>query len=146
VPLALRSRHLKVIFDNTRPLYADLKEAAQKSSESEKSIYDRAKNKMIYANLIAILIKNLRSQLVEKQQQTNNNSSPTTQQQQSMYKYNKPGVNISPQASTSFSYEMMLSGPKAVNYTIGRSKPIEIKDLSGMRFKNKRKLPTLFYF
>lgn len=135
VPIAMRQRHLKVIFDNVRPLHADIREAALKASENEKSIYDRAKNKTIYINLVANLIKSLRSQLAEKQhEQKTVPNCPSSSSGQSIYKYTKTKPNESSPGSTGFSHEMILSGPKAsrVNYTIGRAKTVEIKDLSGI--------------
>lgn len=137
VPLPMRQRHLKVIFDNSRPLYNDVKLACTNASENEKSIYDRAKNKTIYTNLVAILIKNLRTQVNERQSQKNglenvnsNNLSKVTSN--TNYKYNKSN-NATVAEPISFSHEMLLSGPKAsrVSYSINRVKSIEIKDLSG---------------
>jgi hypothetical protein len=121
VPLAMRQRYLKVIFDNVKPLYKDLKDACQNSSQEEKSIYDRAKNKTIYSNLVAILIKNLRTK------QANSNFSSA----HSVSKLNKDKQQQSEQ--TCYSHELMLSGPKAsrVSYSINRIKTLEIKDLSG---------------
>ena len=136
----MRQRHLKVIFDQSQPLHTNASEAALKAAEHEKSIYDRAKNKTIYVNLVAILIKNLRGQVVEKQQQSSQSSKTTSSQQQSqngkiLIKSSPTSSSSSAQlsSSSSFSHEMMLSGPKAtrVNYSIGRAKTLEVKDLSG---------------
>lgn len=138
----MRQRHLKVIFDQSQPLHTNASEAALKSAEHEKSIYDRAKNKTIYVNLVAILIKNLRGQVVEKQQQSSQSSKTTSSQQQSqngkiLIKSSPTTAQLS--SSSSFSHEMMLSGPKAtrVNYSIGRAKNLEVKDLSG-KIKSNR--------
>ena len=57
IPLAMRQRYLTVIFENGRGTFATLEKACEKAAEQEKSIYDRAKNKVIYTNLAANLVK-----------------------------------------------------------------------------------------
>lgn len=124
----MRQRYLKVIFEQLKPLHqANANEAAVKAAEHEKSVYDRAKSKAIYVNLVANLIKSLRTQVVEKQHQQGSSS-----QQQSQNNGKSPSLVTSP--TSSFSHEAILSGPKAtrVNYAIGRTKSVEIKDLSGL--------------
>lgn len=57
IPLPMRQRFLTVIFENGRGNFATLEKACEKAAEQEKSIYDRSKNKVIYTNLAANLIK-----------------------------------------------------------------------------------------
>ena len=128
----MRQRYLKVIFEQLKPLHhANVSEAAVKAAEHEKSVYDRAKSKAIYVNLVANLIKSLRTQVVEKQHQQGSSSS---QQQSQQNNGKSPSSLVTSPTTSSFSHEAILSGPKAtrVNYAIGRTKSIEIKDLSGL--------------
>lgn len=128
-----------------QPLYAanNVAEAASKAAENEKAIYDRAKSKTIYINLVANLIKNLRTQLVEKQSATTNttkgasNSSPVSSLNNNATKMTSPSYSLNNTPAAGFSHEMILSGPKAtrVNYSIGRAKSIGVQDLSGEIFK-----------
>ena len=108
IPLVVRQRYLKMIFDNGKEVYGSVEKACKCSAEEEKAIYDRAKSKAIYMNLVANLVKSLRS----KSSSNTSASSPT-----------KP---------SSYSHEAILSGPKAsrVSYSINRTKQIEAKDLS----------------
>lgn len=125
----MRQRYLSFIFDNGKTSFATLEKACEKAAEQEKSIYDRSKNKTIYTNLAANLIKSLRDQHVQQiKEQHQNNAS------------NKPIVNsptklINNQKTQgiSYSHEALLSGPKAsrVSYSINKVKQIEIKDLTG---------------
>lgn len=129
VPLPMRQRFLKVIFDNVKPLHGDLKEACAKSSEEEKAIYDRSKNKTIYSNLVAMFIRNCRTKLNEK-----GLAAPAIVSNNKFTKVNNNAkVNKPPQEHASFSHEQILGGPKAsrVSYSINRVKTLEIKDLSG---------------
>ena len=57
IPLSMRQRYLTVIFDNCQGSFATLDKACEKAAEQEKSIYDRSKNKTIYTNLAANLIR-----------------------------------------------------------------------------------------
>ena len=127
VPLIKRQRCLSLIFENGKTLFATLEKACEKAAEQEKSIYDRSKNKDIYTNLAANLIKSLRDQQLQQQQVTLSN---------------KPLVNTSTKLVnqsctkqvTTFSHEALLSGPKAtrVSYSINRVKQIEVKDLTSI--------------
>ena len=125
----MRQRYLMFIFENGKTSFATLEKACEKAAEQEKSIYDRSKNKTIYTNLAANLIKSLRDQHVQqiKEQQQNNSSSKPI--------VNNPTKLINNQKSqvTSYSHEALLSGPKAnrVSYSINKTKQIEIKDLTG---------------
>jgi hypothetical protein len=122
VPLVMRQRYLKVIFENGKSESSNLEKACEKAAEQEKSIYDRAKNKTIYTNLVANLIRSMRN--------STNTASPQ-----------KNSSNIE-QASSSYSHEAMLSGPKAnrVSYSINRTKQLEVKDLSGFFLSLKLKV------
>jgi hypothetical protein len=131
IPLAMRQRYLKIIFDNGRGLFTSVEKACEKAAQEEKSIYDRAKNKTIYINLSANLIKSLRTQQQQvEQKQTSSTLKPS------------PTIESSKSASTGYSHEAMLSGPKAnkVSYSINRFKQIEHKDLSG------KKILRILYF
>ena len=145
IPLPMRQRYLKLIFDNGRSLFTNNDKACEKASEQEKSIYDRAKNKTIYINLAANLIKSLRTQQQQElaQQPATNSetntivsSSKTLINNKNVLKYSSTqlsGASSSTSIVSSYSHEAMLSGPKAnrVSYSINRVKQIEHKDLSG---------------
>jgi len=128
VPLAMRQRYLMFIFDNGKTSFATLEKACEKAAEQEKSIYDRSKNKLIYTNLAANLIKSLRDQHVQQikeQQKTSSSNKPIV---------NSPTKIINQKYQVaSYSHEALLSGPKAtrVSYSINKVKQIEIKDLTG---------------
>jgi hypothetical protein len=128
VPLAMRQRYLMFIFDNGKTSFATLEKACEKAAEQEKSIYDRSKNKVIYTNLAANLIKSLRDQHVQQikeQQKTSSSNKPIV---------NSPTKLINQKYQvTTYSHEALLSGPKAtrVSYSINKVKQIEIKDLTG---------------
>lgn len=143
VPLVMRQKFLRVIFDNCKEIYQPIEKACEKAAENEKSIYDRSKNKQIYSNLAAILIKSLRSEMVQLQNAIGaQKNSPVkvnkpTSAQISTTKINnliknKPSTPISaPQSS--YSHEAMLNGSKAAkcSYSINKTKQLEYKDLSG---------------
>ena len=140
VPLVMRQRYLKVIFENGRLSFASLDKACEKAAEQEKSIYDRAKNKTIYTNLAANLIRGLRS---SQQQQQAGGAKPvdTITTKKILPTHN---VYQTAQIASSYSHEAMLSGPKAnrVSYSINRVKQIEFKDLSGEFSENKTFQPS----
>jgi hypothetical protein len=147
IPLVMRQRYLKVIFENGKSSFATIQKACEKAAEQEKSIYDRAKNKTIYTNLAANLIKSLRtqSQLQQTNQTqstssfnsatklTNNNALSLKNNSNGLFK-SKPQVVQPPQPT--YSHETMLSGPKAnkVSYSINRVKPLEFKELSSKNY------------
>lgn len=119
VPLVMRQRYLKFIFDNGKSSFATIEKACEKAAEQEKSIYDRAKNKNIYTNLAANLIKSLRTQQTLSKPPSTAHASSTHL--------------VKTQQVCTYSHEALLSGPKAsrVSYSINRVKQIEIKDLTG---------------
>ena len=127
IPLVMRQRYLKIIFENCKSSFASLQKACEKASEQEKSIYDRSKSKPTYLNLCANMVRSLRAQ---------NPAAPTSASVGSMSINNKL-VNGIPKniqkPSNTYSHEAMMNGPKAskVSYSINRVKQIEIKDLNG---------------
>ena len=144
VPLVMRQRYLKVIFENGRLSFASLEKACEKAAEQEKSIYDRSKNKTIYTNLVANLIRGLRN----SQQAVAKPDTITTKTLLPTH-----NVHQTVQIASSYSHEAMLSGPKAnrVSYSINRVKQIEFKDLSGefcdknLRYKTFNLLNVFFF-
>jgi hypothetical protein len=48
VPIAMRQRYLKFIFDNGKSACSSVEKACEKADEQEKSVYHRTKNKAIY--------------------------------------------------------------------------------------------------
>ena len=117
-------------------MFATSQKACEKAAEQEKSIYDRAKNKTIYTNLCANLIKSLRTQQ-QSQNQAASQPIPRLMNVNSMKLNNTTNsgklqtIPVSPNR-TSYSHEAMLSGSKAsrISYSINRVKQVEIKDLS----------------
>jgi hypothetical protein len=143
IPLAMRQRYLKLIFDNGKSLFSNIDKACEKAAEQEKSIYDRAKSKNIYLNLAVNLIKSLRTQQqqeLSKQPLPNNESntivstSKTLINNKNVSKQSGASSSSSTSIVSSYSHEALLSGPKAnrVSYSINRVKQVEHKDLSGM--------------
>jgi len=142
VPLIMRQRYLKMIFDNGKSSFATIQKACQKAAEQEKSIFDRAKNKTIYLNLTANLIRSLKTQS-QMNNQTNNNNNINNKQIKTAHSTLKTtttttNTNMSNTTMSSYSHESMLSGPKAnkVSYSINRIKQLEFKDLSSNLFFN----------
>ncbi len=143
VPLIMRQRYLKMIFDNGKSSFATIQKACQKAAEQEKSIFDRAKNKTIYLNLTANLIRSLKTQS-QMNNQTNNNNNINNKQIKTVHSTLKTTIttttntNMSNTTMSSYSHESMLSGPKAnkVSYSINRIKQLEFKDLSSNLFFN----------
>ncbi len=145
IPLQVRQRYLKLIFDNGKSLFTNIEKACEKASEQEKSIYDRAKSKNIYINLAANLIKSLRTQQQQEltqQTKSNNESntivstSKTLINNNNVLKYSSTHISSASSSTSnvsSYSHEAMLSGPKAskVSYSINRIKQVEHKDLTG---------------
>ena len=151
VPIAMRQRHLQMIFKNLTPLYVfgnadQVARACVRASEEEKGAYDRAKSKTVYVNLIANVVKKIRHEILEK--------TATAQHSNASYHFpitsrtliNNPTKLVNVQApgcssstithkqQVSFSHEAILSGPKAtrVSYSINKVKQIEVKDLNGL--------------
>ncbi len=147
IPLIVRQRYLKVIFENGRSSFPTIEKACEKAAEQEKSIYDRAKNKTIYTNLVANLVRSLRNM----QQSNSNLTTPetTTLSSSKAIDSSKANKNLTltnkmqqrPQLppAIAYSHEAMLSGPKAnkCTYSINRVKQIEAKDLSGSYLNKK---------
>jgi RNA exonuclease 1 len=137
VPIAMRQRYLKFIFDNGKSACSSVEKACEKAAEQEKSVYDRSKNKAIYMNLSANLIKSLRDQSGISEADSSKsavcvNRSPTklaSQKLASSQQYQKQ------KQVTTYSHEALLSGPKAsrVSFSINRVKQIEIKDLTAQQ-------------
>jgi hypothetical protein len=109
IPIALRHRYLKIIYENLKPVCKSAEIACEKAAEQEKSIYDRAKTKNTYVNLAAHLTKKIRSQ-----------------------KQSKPNTERTTRATVSYSHEANLSGSKSakVSYSINRTKPMTLNELS----------------
>ena len=134
VPLVMRQRYLKYIFDDGKTSFPSLEIAAKKAAEQEKSIYDRSKNKTIYINLAANLIKSLRDQhaqqIKEQQQNSSNIVKPIVNIPTKLVNQKPPQKQIA-----TYSHEAFLSGPKAtrVSYSINKVKQIEVKDLTGSK-------------
>lgn len=121
IPLPMRQRYLTVIFENGRSTLPTLEKACEKAAEQEKSIYDRAKNKTIYTNLAANLIRGLRTAQQAAAQATGKSTGTMSLK------------NVPKKPSTqSQSHEAMLNGAQATrcSFSINRVKQIEAKDLS----------------
>jgi hypothetical protein len=120
VPLAFRQRYLNFIYQESKSLFPNGEKACEKAAEQEKSIYDRAKTKNVYANLAAHLIKSLREQ---------NQKSTTISKHVETNKTNLKLVNTQ---KPSYSHEAILAGPNAskVSYSINRKKKLTLKELN----------------
>lgn len=121
IPLAMRQRYLTVIFDTGRLNFPTLEKACEKAAEQEKSIYDRAKNKLIYTNLAANLVRGLRN----TQQSVNSTPGKAGGTMSLKNGVKKPAVQ-------SQSHEAMLCGPQGnrCTYSINRVKQKTLKELS----------------
>lgn len=120
IPLPMRQRYLLVIFENGRGTLPTLDKACEKAAEQEKSIYDRAKNKTIYTNLAANLIRGLRTAQQAAAQAIGKSGAMSLK--------NEPKkTNVQSQ-----SHEAMLNGAKATkcSFSINRVKQVEAHDLS----------------
>ncbi len=114
IPIALRQRYLKIIYDDLKSICKTTQIACEKAAEQEKSIYDRAKTKNTYVNLAAHLTKNIRSS--QNQPKSNLDTGKLLQMKNKL----------------SYSHEAILSGPKCnkINYSINRTKPLTLNELS----------------
>ncbi|RMZ92893.1 RNA exonuclease 1 -like protein [Brachionus plicatilis] len=121
VPFVIRQKYLKIIFDNCKLIYQPIELACQKAAQNEKSIYDRSKNKQIYVNLTAVLIRQLRTE--QGQLQKNCSLNATT---------SKASANTKPHDKPTYSHEALLNGPKInkISYSINKTKNIQYQDLS----------------
>ncbi len=134
-PVPMRQRHLQMIFDNLKHLYvntaSEMAKALLRASQEEKSAYDRAKNRTIYINLIANVVKKIRSEVAE----SGGGYTPISSSSSANRVVNNPNklVNAIPKPQPMvISHEAMLGGPKAskVSYSINRIKAVEVKDLN----------------
>ena len=143
VPLAFRQRYLNFIYQESKPLFPNCEKACEKASEQEKSIYDRAKTKNIYANLAVHLIKSLRQQNQKatpaatitpgESPKTSSKQVETNKNNLKLVNYNRKDQQKSlvPQ-KPSYSHDAILAGPKAskVSYSINRKKKLTLKELN----------------
>lgn len=120
VPLVIRQKYLSIIFDNCKLIYQPIELACQKAAQNEKSIYDRSKNKQIYLNLTAVLIRQLRTEHGQIQKSCSANTS------------SKASGNVKPHEKPTYSHEALLNGPKInkVSISINKNKILDYKDLS----------------
>jgi hypothetical protein len=134
-PVSMRQRHLQMIFDNLKPLYLntanDMAKALLRASQEEKSAYDRAKSKTIYVNLMANVVKKIRTEVAE----SGGGYTPTGTDISATRLVNNPNklINVAPKPQPMvISHEAMLGGAKAskVSYSINRVKAVEVKDLN----------------
>ena len=118
---------MNFIYQESKNLFPNCEKACAKAAEQEKSIYDRAKTKNVYANLAAHLIKSLREQ----------NQKSTTTAIPKRVETNKTNLKlVSQQQKPSYSHEAILAGPNAskVSYSINRKKKLTLKELNRKNF------------
>ncbi|CAF0873432.1 unnamed protein product [Brachionus calyciflorus] len=132
VPLAIRQKSLKMIFEDCKKIYRPIELACQKASENEKSIYDRSKNKQIFLNLTAVLIKQLRDEQNQLKNATTSTSSVNSPSKSNKLAATMANTYNKVQEQKPTSHEALLNGPKAnkVSYSINKTKQLEYKDLS----------------
>jgi hypothetical protein len=139
-PVPMRQRYLQMIFDNLKPLYLstanEMAKALLRASQEEKAAYDRAKSKAIYTNVIANVVRKIRSEVVESGGSVAVSTSTATSSSGGTTRLvNNPNkvVNMKRPAQPvmTISHEAMLGGAKAskVSYSINRVKAVEVKDL-----------------
>jgi hypothetical protein len=137
IPLVMRQKYLKFIFENGKTYFPSIEKACEKAAEQEKSIYDRSKNKTIYINLAANLIKSMRVQTTQTvaKAQLNDDNNKLNKKKLITNEVNEKKAPTDGQTvpTTSYSHETMLHGPKAnkISYSINRVKRLEFKDLDG---------------
>jgi ElonginA binding-protein 1 len=125
-------------------MFPTIEKACEKAAEQEKSIYDRAKTRTIYANLAAHLVKSLREQNKKPSTATAATASTSTSKSVVATKYNLKTattvvnknslklVNKEVVPKVAYSHEAILAGAAAakVSYSINRKKTLTLKDLN----------------